>query len=1620
MKITANLIVDIHCSVDFEHKRLARLGRKSSYMTPRDFLDFIEHITMIYEQKSTESEGIRLHLESGCNKLKDTKEEVAQLQKELAIKSAELEEKNVLAEAKMKEMLSGQTEAEKSKDIALKLTEDLALKEVEIADKSAKVAKELESVTPILEKAKNAVSNIEPKQVKEVSVLNNPPGAVRLCIETVVILLLNAGKKSLTWQDCQKEMKRDFLNRVLRYSDIISGETKDRLLAIFDTEAWDLDRITRASTAAGPLAAWAQSMIQYQTISMKVAPLKAQVELLEKEAQQNKEDLEKNQKIAEDMTLKVNKFKKEYGVLIGEVEKIKIGMAETEEKVNRCVDLLKNLGAEETRWAASVVEIHKNSDTIFGDCMLTAAICTYSGFFAFSERRRLLDVWLPLLSGTPLYFNTEILFTEFLSSPNDRFEWENQGLSTDELCMENAVIFKQKNRYPLVIDPTGSCSEWMIANLEANKKRVVETSYNDPKFIKQLESALRFGTTVMIKDVDRLNPLLNGVLNKETYRSGGRVMISVGDLEVDYNPEFDLILLTRDTTAKFPPDLASRVTFINFTVTTGSLKAQILKSIMISERPDMHEKMQNLIKQQGEFDYNIRIMERELLDLLNKTKNILEGTTVLTALEDIQRQTNQMKEDKKKNVSILEDLTTITLSYEPFARTLSRLYFTMQNMNEIDQFYQYDLSTFQRLVDLTLSESKSVNDVDKTDFNARLEIIEDSFYDSLFRYIAIGMQQTHKMALCSIFFRVVTEGRLDRTLDSIEWHYLMMGESSLTETPPIERVGFWQTKLKSLALIETPSDSLADNIAQILHNIPHISEIQLFKDDKLLTEFMNAVTPEDNISESELLKIIQTPLELMKKSYGNIEDATTEFGENTIKTIYKCILIKCLRPDRLPHIIKLMMSSLFFKPQLRDENLPSIQASGLSIEDMLFYIESVIQPTQPFILMTSPGEDASGIIIKAAEIKNKRITPLSMGSQESFQSAITALERSISLGEWLLLKNVHLCSKWLSEVEKKIFSTSSVHSEFRLFLVMEKNSRTPDNILRLSTKTQYEPPSGIRGLMMKCLNDQIPQKIRIKPKLKAIRFRLIMALSCLHSIILERRRYQPIGWTKAYEFSDVDFISSVKIIDEWIIMASGDSTILDISAIPWSALRTIICDVIYNGRLDNTIDKVVVRSFVEDIFDIKNLFGRAFKIAGNSTNPWMAPEFDLTLTDEGSSALDIYRDWAKKLPVLDDPRWIGLASNADKIMAARDAISSLVTSHTVIGKTADEVVNLTSPTRLFSKDVSSRHMLQTYNSITDRLNQGTSKGVASFEGIVHGWPGNMALKMNELIRMLPQALPIIPKITSKMIEDPMLRFALREFEMQTSIIDTIKEDLSLVMDVVENRTKFTNRIRKMAHEIQEDFVPSVWLPMEDFKRKSLTLKGFLLDKKMQVYQISCIISGVIPSCVNKDGNPYELIHDVETKKDFQNTRFLGNKMDPSLNTWWWGGVLMPQPLITAVRQYFSLKMDIPLDNLSLELDFISPTTSESIIVGDLLLEGAKWNQTNMKLELTDCDVSTRLPPCQLIPSNNNNNSSSSQTRKSIPLYWSKDRLNTISSFNIETIATDKELQQRGVALILWH
>ena len=90
----------------------------------------------------------------------------------------------------------------------------------------------------------------------------------------------------------------------------------------------------------------------------------------------------------------------------------------------------------------------------------------------------------------------------------------------------------------------------------------------DGNFLRSLENCIRIGNPALIEDAgETLDPALEPVLQKAVFKQGGRLLIRLGDSDVDYDPNFKLYITTKLANPHYLPEVCIKVTVINFTVT---------------------------------------------------------------------------------------------------------------------------------------------------------------------------------------------------------------------------------------------------------------------------------------------------------------------------------------------------------------------------------------------------------------------------------------------------------------------------------------------------------------------------------------------------------------------------------------------------------------------------------------------------------------------------------------------------------------------------------------------------------------------------------------------------------------------------------------------------------------------------------------------------------------------------------------------------------------------------------------------------------------------------------------------------------------------------------------------
>jgi hypothetical protein len=79
------------------------------------------------------------------------------------------------------------------------------------------------------------------------------------------------------------------------------------------------------------------------------------------------------------------------------------------------------------------------------------------------------------------------------------------------------------------------------------------------------------------------------------FHGAGRLLIHLGDSDIDYDPTFRLYMSTKLPNPHYLPEVCIKVTVINFTVTMFGLEDQLLGAVVKKERPDIETKKNRLV-----------------------------------------------------------------------------------------------------------------------------------------------------------------------------------------------------------------------------------------------------------------------------------------------------------------------------------------------------------------------------------------------------------------------------------------------------------------------------------------------------------------------------------------------------------------------------------------------------------------------------------------------------------------------------------------------------------------------------------------------------------------------------------------------------------------------------------------------------------------------------------------------------------------------------------------------------------------------------------------------------------------------------------------------------------------
>lgn len=139
--------------------------------------------------------------------------------------------------------------------------------------------------------------------------------------------------------------------------------------------------------------------------------------------------------------------------------------------------------------------------------------------------------------------------------------------------------------------------------------------------------------------------------------------------------------------------------------------------------------------------------------------------------------------------------------------------------------------------------------------------------------------------------------------------------------------------------------------------------------------------------------------------------------------------------------------------------------------------------------------------------------------------------------------------------------------------------------------------------------------------------KLLFALTYFHSVILERRKFRSLGLNIPYDFNDTDYKVSDDLLKSYLDYYEET---------PWDALKYLISEANYGGRVTDELDRRVLASYLNQFY---------CEDALNTPNYLLSPLPVYFIPD--ATTLSGFRDYVNTLPAFDRPEAFGQHPNAD-------------------------------------------------------------------------------------------------------------------------------------------------------------------------------------------------------------------------------------------------------------------------------------------------------------------------------------------------------------------------------------
>ena len=530
--------------------------------------------------------------------------------------------------------------------------------------------------------------------------------------------------------------------------------------------------------------------------------------------------------------------------------------------------------------------------------------------------------------------------------------------------------------------------------------------------------ALRYGQPVLLEGVgEELDSLLDPVLARNVFKQAGVPSIKMGDTVLEYSYHFKLFLTTQLRNPHFLPDLHSKLSILNFSITTAGLEDQLLSAVVEHERPDLQVQKRRIMQEMASNRQQQRDVEDRILHVLSSNEgNILDDEVAISALDESKALANRLAKEATTARETEAQIDETRDQYRGVATKCAVLYFCISDLEYIDPMYQYSMSWFMHLFDRSVNASEASDDI-----ATRIDNVVEHFRYYLFTNVCRSLFEKDKLLFS--FMLTIKVLQHEGKVDPAEWFFFMTGGTAIGECAPnpAEGKGWLDTKQWHLLCR--------------LAKLPAFTGIE------------------------EHLRNNQTSWQLFCETSGRWSgnEGLPSPWNASLSPLQQMLVLRCILPGKVvstvQEFIRLQLGEQFLHP-------PQVTLEAC-FEDSTC--------TRPLIFILSAGSDPLSRLVEFTDAARQRVDTISLGQGQG-PAAEALIRKCRKAGTWVLLQNCHLAKSWMPTLARIVEALSAETSrpEFRMWLTSYPSKDFPVSVLQNGVKMTHEAPTVRRISAIVC------------------------------------------------------------------------------------------------------------------------------------------------------------------------------------------------------------------------------------------------------------------------------------------------------------------------------------------------------------------------------------------------------------------------------------------------------------------------------------------------------------------------------------------------------------------------